>query len=201
MKETEDNELILKYINFNDENSFNILYEKYRPFRIKTLNRYKKTILTNEEEIESEIDLAFYEAVIKFDTTKKTSFFTFLHHITFNKLNNLYNKNKDNPYFVSLNNEFDEDDENDIDLVADCTDYEGLIINNISQEELKDNIMFFFTVSNVKKFHIDIFIDFFFNNLTQREISKKYDISIGTISSIISRCKKKILKGELLNND
>lgn len=78
------------------------------------------------------------------------------------------------------------------------SEYEGKIVDNSNlekqAEENEQNIIIKNTLKTLKKEEYTIFIKFYYENRTTKEIAKQLNCSIGNVKVILHRVRKKIRK-------
>ena len=190
----EDKDLIIMYLN-GDENAFNELYKRYLPYRHSLAYKYKNSIQNYDlDDILAELDIAFLQAITKFDTTREdVSFFTFLGCVSTNYINQIYSREKKKIKTIDIS-KYQEENQNDIDLIVDEDDKILKIENSLDQEILKLKIINFLYSKNIKETNINLFVDFYFNGYNQKQLSAKYNLKVGNIADRLARVKNTIRK-------
>lgn len=194
------NDYELAYMVNESEESFEILYEKYK-YLIKKLvlkyyNLYKKYGIEYDE-LKQEADIAFYKMVEQYRDSNL--FYTFFNVSINNRLlnysklfftkKNQFNKNAIS-IFQSLNNE---DDLNYIDIIQDT--------NSINPEMELNNKTLFKKLYNYKfslSFKNSCIYELYLNGFERKEIAILLDIDPLYISNLLYRIRKEIKKTLIL---
>lgn len=185
-----DTELIQDFQKTCDNATFNKILKQHEKLLKKLRHKFFNLLNLGItiDELEQEILISFYQAVIKFDHTKNCKFSTFCwRHICndmcdlYGKQCNLYKHIVDNDIIVS-----DSDDgESALDLltsIPDPIDIDDKYQENAYYNQIKDYIN---SLDNVTK---AICMAYICNGLTQKQISKQLNIS----AMYVSRVTKKI---------
>ena len=172
---------LLYMVRENDDNSYDILINKYIPIIKNIAYRYYNSYSNygyDQDDFIQEAYCAFLNAVSNYNEDKNTLFYTFvlvcIHRslITFCKRISNDKKNINNYYLVSIS---------DLDIVDDTYDTENYFIyrNNI-----KDiwNIIYRKPIEFISVFELR------WNHFTYNEISILLDCSVRKVKSIYSNC-------------
>jgi RNA polymerase sigma factor (sigma-70 family) len=169
----------------NDENSYDILMDKYLPI-IKNISYHYYNCYSNYgydlDDFLQEGYCAFFSALNHFDEGKDTLFYTFLvvclhrSFISFCKKITNEKKNINNSLLVSLE---------DLDVVDDACDTEDYFIYRSNVKDIW-NIIYKKPIEYISVFELR------WNHFTFIEISKLLDISVNKIRNIYKNCIRSI---------
>lgn len=171
-----ESNLIKNYIQDNKLNIEEVMIN-YTPY-IYTIIKNKNSSLTNEdiEEIISDVFLATWKNQSKLDRDKELS--AYLVGITKNLYNKKMRSKKNSVNIESLNNNLFEIES--IEYKIENTEKENLII---------------MLVDNMKQEDKDIFMLYYYNSKTIKEIANMLNITENKVKSRLFRIRKKIKKG------
>ena len=183
-KKFNDYELIYM-VRENDELSKGIIMEKYIPIIRKIASEYYQKFLNYGFEYEDflqEAQLAFYQALGKFDESKNVLFYTFVNMYIRKKMasfcRNISSKKNSfvNTNAISLENDDYEDVRSDLDLISHEQDFQRVIHDVIYSSP----------------FLLGVILELRYNEFTFREISKLLDIPLSTVQYWSRKIRKEV---------
>ncbi len=189
MEELNDYEL-LEYISSNNEEAYDLMFKKYKPFIVKTAKKYKSLALKYGFEINDLIQegmLGLNSAIETFDENLNTKFYTLARVCIERRIMNLFKIANREKYKI-LNESIPIENENyDIENIIGDIELEPLniMIRNSEKDSIFKDI--YNRLSNYEKNVLEYKIQGF----TNKEIAEKLDKTIKQIDNTLQRIKKK----------
>jgi len=188
-KKYNDYELIYM-VKENDDQSKDILLEKYRPIIMSLVNKHYKNNINNSYDYDDyyqEAMLSFYKAIREYDSNKEALFYTFIvicidrALLSFSRKISSLKKNVYNNY-ISID---------DIDYAIEDKEQSINYINRLKDiENIYRNVIY------DSKLEIGSILELRYNGFNYREISELLDIPISSIEFKMRNIRK-ILKSKL----
>ena len=183
-KNYNDYELIYM-VRENDELSKNIIMEKYIPIIRKIASEYYQKFSNYGFEYEDflqEAQLAFYQALGKYDESKNVLFYTFVNMYIRNKMASFCRAISSkkisfvNTNAIPLENDDYEDIKSNLDIISHEQDFQKVIHDVIYSSP----------------FLLGVILELRYNDFTFREISKLLDIPLSTVQYWSRKLRKEV---------
>lgn len=163
-------------------------YEKIYIDNEKLVYKFATTYkLLNDEDMMQNLKMAAYRAIVKFDSSKGTALSTYVYTALFNEYNYSFrDKNLKIQYADNIVTD-------DMDKQSDIFDFiEDTSIKNVDDElDKKDMIIKIYKyLDEHEPKYKNLFLDYYFNNIKQKQLAEKYKLNLSYVSKKINSITK-----------
>lgn len=154
-------------------------------------SKYK---LLHDEDMMQNLKMAMWRAITKFDASKGFTLSTFVYASIYNEY--MYSFRDKYRKFNFVSNEVEDENNKSTSIFDFIEDTRNCNVEEKIDREAMMNIIYDF-LETVEPKHKEMYIDYYFNSIKQKQLSKKYNLSQGQISrklKNINKCLQELLK-------